>query len=137
MGWIIVNGKNKGFTLMEMMIVIAVILLIAGISTIRHKRTVERGREVALHTTLFNIRQALDMFYEDRGYYPDSIEMLTTNGYLRSMPKDAITQRTDTWIIIYEDNVLENSNSLNSLGIYDVKSGAEGVGLDGTPYASW
>ena len=59
--------------------------------------------------------------------------MLVTNGYLRSMPKDAITQQTDTWIIIYEDNVLENSNSLNSMGIYDVKSGAEGVGLDGTP----
>lgn len=122
-------GK-KGFTLIELLIVITIIGILLTIAQPTYKTSVKRARETVLKENLFAMRSAIDQYYADNGTYPGSLEDLVQKGYLRSIPKDPITNSNTTWIIVPPPNPEET-------GVYDVKSGSNEISLSGTPYSDW
>jgi len=124
-----------GFTLIELLIVITLIMILAGIALVQYTNSVQSAKETVLKTDLFRMRDAIDQYYADKGRYPQSLEALVSERYMREVPIDPITGRRDTWVFTQSDP--DPSNPSAGTGIYDVKSGAEGVGLDGTRYSTW
>jgi len=138
-GW----AGEGGFTLLELIIVIAVIGILATIVMPRMRDVPTRAAEAALKQDLRTIRDVIDQYYGDKGHYPSSLDALAEEGYLRSMPPDPITHSKETWIIVLEEIDYDQQPAETDLpedqqpGIQDVKSGAEGLSLDGTPYSEW
>ena len=124
-----------GFTLIELLIVITLIMILAGIALVQYTNSVQSAKETVLKTDLFRMRDAIDQYYADKGRYPQSLDALVSERYLREVPIDPITGRRDTWVFTQSDP--DPSNPTGGIGIYDVRSGAEGVGLDGTRYSTW
>ena len=123
--------KNyKGFTLIELLAVMVIIALLLTIAAPKYFGSVDRSRESILRQDLATMREALDKYYGDTGQYPNSLEDLTNKKYLRSIPRDPITDSDATWVIIAPSNDAKGA-------VYDVKSGAAGNGADGTAYADW
>ncbi len=137
------NGRRRparGFTLIELIIVIALIGILATMVIPNMRQTPLRAKEAVLKTDLHTFRDVIDQFFADRGYYPEDLDDLVTKGYLRSVPKDPITNKTGTWILIFADEAGQGDTDLTGqgrAGIYDVRSGAEGAGTDGRPYYDW
>jgi general secretion pathway protein G len=133
--------RQQGFTLLELIIVVAVIGILATIAMPRLLHTPERAREAVLKTDLRTFRSALDQHYADKGRYPATLEALVETGYLRSVPVDPLTRSADTWVLIYEEasaeEALEDEEEGAGPGIVDVRSGAPGAAVDGTPYGEW
>ncbi len=125
----ITNGKQQGFTFVEVMIVLAMVALLLSIAVPRYFAGLERAKEAVLKQDLQTVRQAIDDFYADHGSYPYSLESLVEKRYIRTMPVDPLTERSDTWLIIPAPN--------NAIGLYDIKSGAEGTAIDGSTYSDW
>ena len=126
---------SSGFTLMEMMIVMVLIVILAGIGLSVYGTSVQRAKEATLKENLFRMRDAIDQYYADKNKYPGNLEDLVSEKYLRAVPVDPFTTSADTW----QTTTSEPDPSQPSLeaGISDVKSGSEQVGLDGTRYAEW
>lgn len=122
--------NNKGFTLIELLAVMVIIALLLTIAAPKYFGSVDRSRESILRQDLATMREALDKYYGDTGQYPDALEDLTKKKYLRSIPRDPITDSDTTWVIIAPTNDAKGA-------VYDVKSGASGNGADGTAYADW
>jgi general secretion pathway protein G len=122
-------GK-KGFTLIELLIVITIIGILLTVAQPTYKTSVRRAKETVLKENLFAMRSAIDQFYADNGSYPASLEDLVQKGYLRSIPRDPITNSNTTWVIVPPPNPEET-------GVYDVKSGSNEISLSGTPYSDW
>ena len=139
----IARRAQAGFTLLELIIVVAVIGILATIAIPRLLHTPERAREAVLETNLRTLRDVLDQYYADKGHYPSSLEVLVEEGYLRNMPVDPITRSPDTWVPEFEEPSLDEPPAEAELGeggepgIIDVHSGAEGTGSDGRPYSEW
>ena len=135
--------RQQGFTLLELIIVVAVIGILATIAMPRLLHAPERAREAVLKTNLRTLRESLDQYYADKGRFPSSLEVLVEDGYLRAMPQDPITRSTDTWVPEYEELSPDEEPAEVDLdegggpGIIDVHSGAEGDGSDGRPYSEW
>jgi general secretion pathway protein G len=136
-------GKSRrvaGFTLLELIIVIAVVGILAAIALPRMLHTPKRAAEATLKTNLRTFRDTIDQFYADKGHYPPGLEALVDDGYLRRIPIDPITKSADTWVLIYEEIDWDampaetDHPSWGEPGVVDVRSGAEGRSLDGTPY---
>jgi general secretion pathway protein G len=127
--------STRGFTLLELMIVLSLIVLLASIGLMGYKSTVQRGREAVLAEDLFRMRDAIDQFHVDKNKYPVDLSELVAAGYLRSIPVDPMTNSAETWQLVPAEP--DPSNPSAELGVYDVKSGSERVGLDGRPYAEW
>jgi len=125
----------SGFTLIELLVVMSLLVILASIGIMAHVSTVQRGREAVLKQNLFQMREAIDQHYADKGKYPMTLQELVSAGYLRRVPDDPITGSVDTWQEIMSEP--DPSNPSAEPGIYDVKSGAEGTALDGTPYNEW
>lgn len=123
------SAKNKGFTMIELMVVLAVIALLLTLVAPRYLGQEARARENALLYNLQMLRKTIDDFYADKGQYPQSLQTLVEARYLRAIPPDPIIGRSDAWRIIPAQD--------NAGGIYDIKSSAEGYALDGTRYADW
>ena len=123
-----------GFTLVELMIVISLITTLSAIALVGYRSAVTRSREAVLKEDLFRMRDAIDQYYADRGEYPSSLESMVSEGYLRSVPDDPFTGTPDSWQTVLAD--LDPANPL-AQGIFDVKSGYEGLALDGSAYADW
>ena len=117
-----------------MTVVVALVVIMASIAMISYGTAVTRSREAVLKEDLFRMRDAIDQYYADRTEYPASIDMLVSEGYLRTIPDDPFTQSNSTWQTITAD--YDPSNPL-SQGIYDVRSGAAGLAIDGSAYADW
>ena len=127
--------SQSGFTLMEIMIVMALIATLAGVGLSMYGNSVTRAKEATLKEDLFRMRDAIDQYYADKNKYPPTLEALVADKYLRAIPVDPFTLRMDTWQTTMSE--LEAGNVATEPGIYDVKSGSEQSGLDGTPYANW
>ena len=127
--------ESRGFTLVELLVVISLIVILAGLALVQYKNGVVRGQEATLKTDLFRMRDAIDQYYADKGKYPSALDSLVSEGYLRKIPPDPFTQSTDTWQTVPAEPD-PNSPSAEP-GIYDVKSGAQGTSLDGSSYADW
>ena len=137
------RSSENGFTLLELIIVIAVIGILATIAMPALKQVPIRANEAVLKTNLHTMRDVIDQHYGDKGKYPTSLEALVEAGYLKKVPTDPITKRSDTWVLVYEEEDPENPGPETDRGedgqpgITDVHSGALGNSLDGTPYSEW
>lgn len=121
---------KRGFTLIELLVVMAIIGTLLTIAVPRYFKSVDKSKEAVLHKNLVLTRQVLDKFYSDNGKYPDSLEDLVNTKYLRSIPYDPIAESNTTWLIIAPDTPEKG-------GVFDIKSGALGQGLDGSAYKDW
>ena len=121
----------KGFTLVELLVVMAIISLLLTIAAPRYFHSVQRSREAVLREDLHLMRDAVDKYYADTGKYPPSLEDLVTKKYLRRIPADPITDSASTWVIVNPPDKPE------AKVVYDVRSGAPGNSLDGKPYAEF
>ncbi len=119
-----------GFTLIELLVALAVIALLLSIVTPRYFGSVSRTEDIVLKENLHLMRDALDKYYADAGRYPDALGDLVTKRYLRNIPDDPITQSSTTWIVLPPADSQKGA-------VYDVKSGAKGVGRDGKAYGEW
>lgn len=124
-----------GFTLIELMVVLALITVLAGMGVVQYRNSVQNTKEAVLKEDLFRMRDAIDQYYADKAKYPASLDALVTDGYLRVLPKDPITQSTETWQTVLAEP--DPSNPTGEIGIVDVKSGSDGTALDGTRFAEW
>ncbi|HLZ32387.1 MAG TPA: prepilin-type N-terminal cleavage/methylation domain-containing protein [Nitrospira sp.] len=119
---------SRGFTLLELMIVVAIIGILATIAIPTYQSSVIKAREAVLRQDLFTLRDVLDQHRADQGKYPPSLQSLVSAGYLRAVPKDPFTNSETTW---------QEMTDATEGGIFDVFSGSEFVGTNGTPYNRW
>ncbi len=124
-----------GFTLIELMVVMSLIVVLASIGLALYANSVTRAKEAVLKEDLFRMRDSIDQYYADKGRYPASLEELVSEKYLRAIPVDPFTLSAGTWQTVLSEP--EPGNAAATPGIYDVKSGAEQTAIDGTSYAEW
>jgi general secretion pathway protein G len=130
-----VRRHERGFTLVELLVVISLISILAAMGLVQYKNSIVRSQEAVLKTDLFRMRDAIDQYYADKGKYPTSLDALVSDGYLRKLPEDPITKSTDTWQTVPAEP--DPNNPSSEPGVYDVKSGAPGAALDGSNYSDW
>jgi general secretion pathway protein G len=118
-----------------LLIVITLIVVLAGIGLATYTTSITRSKEAVLHEDLYRMRDAIDQYYADKQKYPADLPSLVTDGYMRTVPKDPLTDSASSWQTIMSD--ADASNPTATPGIYDVKSGAPGTALDGTNYSDW
>ena len=122
---------RPGFTLIELIVVLAILATLLTLAVPRYFASVERSKEAVLKQNLSTVRDALDQFHSDTGKYPDTLDELVSRRYLRKPPVDPITESATTWVIV------SPPADSKVTGIYDVKSGASGNASDGSAYADW
>jgi general secretion pathway protein G len=127
--------SERGFTLIELMVVAAILIVLAGIGLAQYRNSVTRAREAVLSEDLFRMRDAMDQYYADKMQYPASLEALVSDGYMRRVPDDPFTMSATTWQTIPSEPDPTNPNA--APGINDVKSGSDATALNGTKYADW
>ena len=128
------TSHNRGFTLIEMMVVIAVILILLSIALPIYSQTIIHAREVTLRKNLETLNVAIARYTLDKKKAPQSLNDLMHVGYIESIPQD-ITGREDTWALEQDDSIfsLDQTDS----GVSGVHSGSDQMGLDGTAYSTW
>jgi general secretion pathway protein G len=123
-----------GFTLVELMAVIALIGILVSIALPNYKTAIIQSREAVLAEDLYRLRDVIDQYYVDKGHYPAALESLVEDGYLRRMPNDPMTGSPD-WTPVFQEPDPDRPNE--TPGVYDVKSAAEVPSLKGTLYSEW
>ena len=133
------GGLARGFTMIEMLIVVALIGIVASMALPNYRQSTKKAREAVLKQDLWIMRDVIDQFYTDKGRYPTSLEELVTEGYIRKVPMDPITQSAETWSLDTEPLAESQQEELQEQeqGITDVHSGAPGDALDGSLYTEW
>ena len=129
------NSIERGFTLIELMVVMVILVVLAGIGLAQYRNSVIRAREAVLKEDLFRMRDAIDQYYADKMMYPGTLDALVSEGYLRKLPDDPFTMSSSTWQTVPSEP--DPNNPTASPGVYDVKSGSEATALDDTKYADW
>ena len=129
------GAATRGFTLIELLVVISMISILAAMGVVQYRNSVQRTREATLKKDLFEMRDLIDQYYADKGKYPTSLDTLVSEGYMRKVPVDPITQSAETWQT--EPAEADPANPAAEPGVYNVKSGATGTSLDGSAYADW
>jgi general secretion pathway protein G len=128
-------ASPRGFTLIEILVVLTLIVVLASMGMSSYTNSVRHAREAVLKEDLFRMRDAIDQFYADKTKYPQSLQDLVTDGYLREIPKDPITNSADTWVTVPAES--DPNNPATEPGVYNVKSGSEDTSMEGTKYADW
>lgn len=121
---------QRGFTLVELLVVLAILAFLLSVAVPRYFGSLERSKETVLKENLFRMRESLDRYFSDNGRYPDRIEDLVARHYLRAAPVDPLTESATTWIIV-------PPKELDHGSVYDIRSGAPGNGRDGTAFRDW
>lgn len=121
---------KRGFTVIELLVVLAVIGLLLSVAAPRYVQHVETAREVALKHDLQQMRIAIDKFYADQSRYPMALDELVSKRYLRAIPEDPLTGTAQSWVTVAPD-------PSGASAVYDVRSGAKGQAHDGSLYATW
>jgi general secretion pathway protein G len=122
--------RTLGMTLIELLVVMALLAILATLAVPRYLDRAEEAREVVLKQNLSGMRIAIDQYYRDKAKYPAKLQTLADELYLREVPIDPVTQRTDTWVIV-------PPKAGGDQQVFDVKSGAPGIAKDGSEYARW
>jgi general secretion pathway protein G len=125
---------SEGFTLIELVVVMSLIMILGTLALPQYKHSVVYTREAVLKEDLFRLRDAIDQFYADKGRYPETLDALVTEGYVRKVPVDPITNSAETWRTIPAES---NPSDPTAGGTYDVISGSDKTALDGTKYSEW
>lgn len=123
---------TSGFTLIELLVVFAIIALLLSLALPRYQTSVQRSKEAMLRQNLATTREAIDRFYADRGRYPDALEDLVREGYIRALPQDPLTESTATWTLVAPRDLATAGGR-----VFDLKSGASGTARDGTRFEDW
>jgi general secretion pathway protein G len=121
---------RPGFTLIELLVVLAIIGLLLTLAAPRYFGSLDKSKEAVLKEDLYQFRDAIGKYYGDKGKYPDSLDALASEKYLRNVPVDPITDSSATWVVVPPQDPQKG-------GVYDVKSGAQGHASDGTAYSEW
>lgn len=122
--------KRLGFTLIELLVVFTIISLLLTLALPRYFNSVDKSKEAVLKENLNQMRDAISRYYADKGKYPDSLDALAADRYMRKVPLDPITESTQTWIIVQPDDPQKG-------GVYDIRSGAPGKSRDGAEFSQW
>jgi len=123
--------QRQGFTLIELLVVMAVVATLLTIAVPRYFQHIDRAREATLRESLAVMRDAIDKYRADTGRYPEALEDLVSRRYLRKLPPDPITESIDTWVIV------PPPDDPGQRKVWDVQSGADGQGRDGSEYRTW
>ena len=125
----------RGFTFVEMMVVMTIITILMTVAIPIYNRSIIRAKESVLHNNLQTLRTVIDNYTYDKQKAPQSLQDLVTEGYLQKLPMDPMAGNNQSWRTIMEDAA--QSVNQSEPGIFDVKSGSDKVGLDGSPYSDW
>jgi general secretion pathway protein G len=128
-------GCRRGFTFVELMVVLAITVILISMAIPIYQRSILRAKESVLHNNLFTLRTVIDNYTYDKQKAPQTLDTLVSDGYLREIPLDPITGSNQTWRTIMED--ASQSVNQSEPGIFDVRSGSDAVGLNGIPYSNW
>ena len=129
-----VNRHERGFTIIELLVVLSIIVILSTMGMAQYRSSVIRSREAVLKEDLFRMNDAIDQYYADRGQYPPTIDALVSEGYMRKVPLDPITNQADWQTVPSEP---DPNNPTAAPGIYTVKSASDATALDGTKYSDW
>src|SRR5205809_524709 len=117
-----IRGES-GFTLIELLVVLSIIMVLASMGLVQYRNSIAHAKEAVLKEDLFLMRDAIDQYYADKGQYPGSLDALASDGYLRSIPKDPITNSVSTWQAVPAEP--NPSNPTAEPGVFDIKSGSD------------
>jgi general secretion pathway protein G len=131
----LLKSAQRGFTLIELMVVMAIISVLLAIALPIYQKSIVRAKESVLMNNLFTLRSMIDEYTIDKQKAPESLQDLVSEGYLRQIPQDPITGSDQTWKVIMEDTPVGGSTS--PAGVFDVRSGSDQTGLNGKPYSDW
>lgn len=127
---VVLQAGHKGFTLVELLVVMAILALLLSIAAPRYFESVDRAKEAVLRTDLHVLREAIDKYRADTGQLPENLQRLVEQRYIRSLPVDPMTDTADGWVLV------PNPDG-STQGVFDIKSGAPGEARDGSSFASW
>ncbi len=130
----VARSKRRGFTFVEMMVVITIIVILITVAIPIYQKSIIRSREAVLHNNLSTLRQVIDNYTYDKEKAPQSLDELVSDGYLKKLPLDPITNTSD-WKLVMEDATQAVNQS--EPGIFDIHSTSDKISLDGTPYSTW
>jgi general secretion pathway protein G len=122
--------RRPGFTLIELLVVLAVVATLLTLAVPRYFGSIDKSKEAVLRENLNQMRDAISRYYADKGKYPESLDTLAADKYLRNVPLDPITESRTTWLMLRPEDPQKG-------GVYDVKSGAAGKAIDGSEFAQW
>jgi general secretion pathway protein G len=128
-------SRFRGFTFIELMVVMAIIVVLISMAIPVYQKSIIRAKESVLKNNLFTMRTVIDNYTYDKQKAPQSLQDLVTEGYLREIPTDPMTNSNQQWRVIMEDAT--QAVNQDNPGIFDVRSGSDKIGLDGTPYSEW
>ncbi|MFN3324984.1 MAG: type IV pilin protein [Bryobacteraceae bacterium] len=130
-----IRSGRSGFTLIEIMIVMAIVTILVSIAVPLYQKSILRAKESVLKSNLFTMRTVIDEYTYDKQKAPQTLQDLVNEGYLRQIPVDPITGTDQSWRVVMEDS-LTTVNQMEP-GVYNVFSGSDKISLEGTPYSEW
>lgn len=130
-----ITGRQRGFTLMELLVVMTIIALLSTVGIVGYRHSTKLSKESVLKENLFQIRHALEQYHADRSRYPTSLAQLRDKGYVREIPKDPMTNSAETWRTEMESADPDKPDA--EPGIWNIRSGSQDISEDQVPYSDW